>query len=257
MADIAVGPITITDDRTKYVDFTDPFLTFQSCALIKKPKHAHRNRKPRSRTRLKTLEDLFQSDYSYGVVTGSQTSAIFHSSYEDTIQSMWTKMVMSWPSAFVHNIQEGIQRARREKYAFILDSPMAEYVSAQKPCDLYMTDMFLQPQHYGFALRHSHSIRLRESLNEHLRDIKASGQFQALYEKWWKKQCDKKRDSGEEANASVATNTENIWGYVTVKADENKGQAHTLHCCSLWQVFTMCLFSMTVCKLFYDAGFLI
>ncbi|ELU04180.1 hypothetical protein CAPTEDRAFT_101496, partial [Capitella teleta] len=36
-ADLAAGPLTITPRRLEVVDFTEPFLTLRSTALVKKP----------------------------------------------------------------------------------------------------------------------------------------------------------------------------------------------------------------------------
>jgi len=58
-----------------------------------------------------------------------------------------------WLQALVDSVQEGVQRARRESYAFIVDSPMAAYVSGRPPCDLYVTEPFLTQMTYAFAVR--------------------------------------------------------------------------------------------------------
>ena len=58
------------------------------------------------------------------------------------------------------SVQEGVQRARRESYAFIVDSPMAAYVSGRPPCDLYVTEPFLVQMKYAFAVRRGFTTHL-------------------------------------------------------------------------------------------------
>lgn len=230
----------MTDDRRKVVEFTDPILTFQSCALISKPQIIKRHRKTSSNFRIKTIQQLYESDYQYGVISGSTTERAFKTSTDVILQGMWSKMVSSWPSTFVHSLQEGRHRAEREHYAFILHSPMAAYISMQKPCDFYTTDNFLHQQHYAFALRHSHSLRLRQSFNENIRLMKDTGQLQMLYDRWWKNECDKKRDISviRQLVTLQPSKTGLPWKYITVtdKYTGNGTPHHRIHSLNLYCV---------------------
>ena len=62
-ADVAAGPLTVTPERSRVVSFTDPFLEFRYTAVINKPR--------KRKSRIKTAEQLLNSDLPYGVVDGS------------------------------------------------------------------------------------------------------------------------------------------------------------------------------------------
>ena len=62
-ADVAAGPLTVTEERSAVVAFTDPFLEFRYTAIIKKPR--------KRKMRIKTAEQLLDSDLPYGVEVGS------------------------------------------------------------------------------------------------------------------------------------------------------------------------------------------
>jgi hypothetical protein len=126
---------------------------------------------------------------------------------------MWSQMVNSWPSTFVHSLQEGVQKADRENYAFITHAPVAEYFANKQPCDFYTTEEFLNTQYYAFALRHNRSARLRQSLNEQINAMRDTGQIQELYEKWWRNECDRKRDIDVDTATVKTANAP--WRYVT------------------------------------------
>lgn len=228
------------------MEFTKPILTFKSSALIRKPGHHSRKRKPHSQAKIKSLEELYASDFLYGLIAGSTTELGFQNSKDLIQQGMWTRMVNAWPSAFVHNVQEGIQRAEREPYAFILDSPMADYQSSKKPCTFYTTAEFLQEQSYAFALRHSHSLRLKQSLNVHIEALQNSGKLQSFYEKWWTSECNKKRDTDFSHIGKVrvrTTTTVNPWRFVTIRDMHSHRSAGNTFCKS-YLLFPLCLITM-------------
>ena len=62
-ADLAAGPLTVTEERSAVVAFTDPFLEFRYTAIIKKPR--------KRKMRIRTAEQLLDSDLPYGVEEGS------------------------------------------------------------------------------------------------------------------------------------------------------------------------------------------
>ncbi len=117
---------------------------------------------------------------------------LFQRTTNVTYQRLWGRMATFWPSVFVQSIQvcviselfnkihccfwwkslrmcevfmlilqEGIERARREKYAFILDSPAAEYIANRRPCDLYTIEPFLDIQQFSLALRKNDNLKVQ------------------------------------------------------------------------------------------------
>lgn len=107
----------------------------------------------------------------------------------------------------------GVDRARRENYAFILDSPTAEYVASRDPCDLYTIEPFLDVAAYAFAVRKrstpthqqqqqqpgstppstssgfNNMRELRQAIDREMRRLKQSGEMQTMYLRWWRDEC--------------------------------------------------------------------
>jgi ABC-type amino acid transport substrate-binding protein len=71
-ADMAAAAITVSEERRTAVDFTRPFMTFDSAILMKKPADGT--------PPIKSLEDLAaQSVVSYGVIRDGLTESYFRS----------------------------------------------------------------------------------------------------------------------------------------------------------------------------------
>lgn len=207
-ADIAAGALVVTGLRRQFIDFTEPFLSLRSSALVRKPlatvpsPSQDRRRRRRSTTttcspprrrrpgpaRIRTAMDLLASELSYGVVRGSVVERAMSTSADPLTRALWSRVAKFWPPALVDSVQEGIERARRESYAFIVDSPMAAYVAGRRPCDLYVTEPFLQQMTYAFAVRRG-ARRLRAALDRELRRARSSGEMQAMYLRWWRDEC--------------------------------------------------------------------
>lgn len=184
-ADIALGPITITDRRLKVIDFTVPFMSFKSMALIKPPEHCIH----RSTCHIHTIEELVDSSYQYGTLDNSPTKEFMETSGQSTnrtFNKMWAEMCTFWPSAFMTDLNEGLYQASKRPYAFILDAPKAEYLATREPCDKYTLGPFLELQQYGIVVaKNSH---LRAKINSELQKMEQK-ELNTFYMKWWKEQC--------------------------------------------------------------------
>jgi len=209
-ADIAAGALIVTDLRRRFVDFTEPFLSLRAAALIRKPlasssssrsrssssrpRHDRRRRpsttsaRPSRPARIHTAAELLASELSFGVVGGSVVERSLSTSDDRLTRALWSRVSSFWPPALVDSVQEGVQRARRQPYAFIVDSPIAAYVAGRRPCELYVTDPFLDQMTYAFAVRRG-ARRLRAALDRELRRMRASGKMQAMYLRWWRDEC--------------------------------------------------------------------
>lgn len=219
-ADVAAGAIIVTDEKREYVDFTEAFLTLRSSALIRKPKS---KRRPQ---RIETVDQLLATDLSYGVVERSAASRILSSSNEERNRHMWGRMQESKSSPIVGSVQEGIDKARRENYAFVLDSSMAEFVATRKPCDLYATEPFLDVMRYAFAMRKEDS-RLRNAIDNELKRMLMSDEMQTMYLRWWRDECNEST-AKEEATQELKRNTPDGKSSNSVAAD---GRSNANACC--------------------------
>jgi len=197
-ADIAAGSLIVTDLRRQFVDFTEPFLSLRSSALIRKhfsPSLSSNSRRPPATTPppppptiIRSAADLLASELTYGVVRGSEVERSMSTSRDAVTRALWSRIATFWPPAFVDSVQEGVERARREPYAFIVDSPIAAYVAGRRPCQLYVTEPFLDQMTYAFAVRRG-ATRLRVALDGALRRARFAGEMQAMYLRWWRDEC--------------------------------------------------------------------
>ena len=77
-------------------------------------------------------------------------------------------------------------RSSDGKYAFFMESPLAQYWTNQEPCDLYMLDE-INDAGYGLATNKDAGGRvIAQRLNIALIDIMKSGKLYQLEKKWWK-----------------------------------------------------------------------
>jgi hypothetical protein len=118
-------------------------------------------------------------------------------STEPLTRALWSRVATFWPPAFVDSVQEGVERARREHFAFVVDSPVAAYVAGRRPCDLYATEPFLDQMTYAFGVgRRAHAgggdrrrQLLRADIDRELRRLKDNGLMQTMYLRWWRDEC--------------------------------------------------------------------
>jgi ABC-type amino acid transport substrate-binding protein len=228
-ADIAAGPLIATDALRQAVDFTEPFLSLRWSALIRRPdlpvggRRGPGTARPGTATtnRLTSAAQLLHrsSDLVFGVVENSVAQQQLATSADPTAQALWQRLLASSSRSrqggstrgvgggsdpFVRSVQEGVDRARRERYAFLLESPMAEYIASREPCDLYTVEPFLDVATYAFALRKRQPPtssgegdiassgqlhRLRQAIDREMRRMKSSGEMQTMYLRWWRDEC--------------------------------------------------------------------
>lgn len=189
--------MTVTDQRRQFVEFTESFLSLRSSALLKKPlppggsggsppvdgqsHHRHHHQ-------LTNGEQLLTTDHVYGVLRDSPVQDLLSTSRDPTHRAMWARMSSFWPTTIVDSVQEGVERVRSEHFAFIVESPTAEYLATRRPCDLYATEPFLQSLSYAFAVRKGETA-LKAALDDQLRRMADSSELQMLYLRWWKDEC--------------------------------------------------------------------
>lgn len=179
----------VDEQKHHHVDFTEPFLTLRSSALTKRPHHRNRTADQLNAQVPMVADELLENmEYIVGVLRNGPAQKSLSTSTNPRYRTAWARATSSWPSGIVDSIQEGIERARREKFAFIVDSPIAEYVAGRKPCDLIATEPFLESIKYALVLRKGDKV-LRQSLDRSLRQMRDNSELQGLYLKWWKDEC--------------------------------------------------------------------
>jgi hypothetical protein len=84
---------------------------------------------------------------------------------------------------FTDNNYEGIERAKKGGYAFILPNVIGDYIAQQEPCGLRTVDNFLLRAHYALAV--PKNSYLLADLNKGLEILRQKDLLKALYKKWW------------------------------------------------------------------------
>ena len=181
-ADIGAAPIYITEHRAKVVDFSLPFLTVQATVLLRKPPIGQP-------LWIKTVTDLLdQSEIKYGTLNTGLLLWSLRNTNDSALKLIYRKMTRFYPSVFTESNEEGIQRVRDEKFAFILPSTIGEYISQKPPCDLITVDKFLLNQ--GFGLVVEKNSPLLTILNNALHKLRDNGFIDRIFQKWWTKKSD-------------------------------------------------------------------
>lgn len=156
-------------------------------------------------------------------------------------KALWSRVVTFWPPAVVSSVQEGVERARRQPYAFIVDSPIAAYLAGRQPCELYVTEPFLDQMLYAFAVRRG-SRRMRAALDRELRRAKSTGEMQSMYLHWWKNECVAERHEDWLAQTRISPMTRDVLGAPGRHADASSASND----CSRTASRTLCLTAAVV-----------
>ena len=176
-ADLAAAPLFITKPREKVVDFSRGFMNIHATALMRKPAEG-------STLSIRTVADLInQSEIRYGTLDRGIIRRAFETTNDTVSSILWRKMERRSANSLTKTNQEGIDRVRQERYAFILPSNIGEYVAQMQPCDLITVGKFLMDKSFALALRKG--SRLLNDLNRALTILDASGQLDVLYHRWW------------------------------------------------------------------------
>ena len=172
-----------TKHRAKVIDFTNPFMDVSSTLLLRKPPKA-------AELKIKTVRDLLsQSEIQYGTLDTGVIIRAFKSTNDTVYKMLWRNMQRFEPSVFTETNEAGIERVRREKYAFIIPSTIGEYISMRLPCDLVAVDRFLMKRGYSLAVQPGSP--LLQDVNHALYILNDIGKLDELYRKWWvdRSQC--------------------------------------------------------------------
>ena len=138
---------------------------------------------------VETFNDLLlQSEIRYGTRKDGIIPALFRTHNDSTLRILWRtirrRALDPLSGALTDSNEIGIARVRNYKYAFILPSTIAQYVSNKWPCDLVSQPSHLQTHGYGLAVQKQDS-GLLEKLNTALSELNESGFVLKLYRKWW------------------------------------------------------------------------
>lgn len=108
-ADFAIADLTVTELRGRYVQFTEPFMTLDLSALVRKSIVGN----------TKSFSDLVnQTKISYGAIREGSTMRFLQESPDPTIRSMYLYILRN-PGNAVMTRSEGINKVFTSNFAFL------------------------------------------------------------------------------------------------------------------------------------------
>ena len=163
--DVIMSGMTITEERAKAVDFADPYIVIGQTALIRKDLAGV----------VKSWKDLNNAKYKIASKLGT------------TGEIAAKKMIPEAQYFSYETEHEGIMETVNGKVdAFIYDSPYNAVAFAEKgQGKLVFLDQPFTDEPLGWAIRKGNPQFLA-FLNEFLKESKANGTYDKIYNKWFK-----------------------------------------------------------------------
>lgn len=163
--DVIMSGMTITEERAKAIDFADPYIVIGQTALIRKDLAGE----------VKNWKDLNNPKYKIASKLG-------------TTGEISAKKLLPEAKYFSYETeQEGIMEVVNGRIdAFIYDSPYNAVAFAEKgQGKLVFLDQPFTEEPLGWAIRKGNP-KLLAALNGFLKEAKADGTYQRIYNKWFK-----------------------------------------------------------------------
>ena len=190
------------------MDFTAPFLQFGLAALVR--------RDVWNSAKFRNFKELSeQTSIKYGVKKYGANLPLFHNS--PVVAKMYSFMD-THPSVFVEGEKEGVQKVKRERYAFIAESPFVEYV-AQRDCDLVAIDDKRKHFQFEYAIAVPRNSSLKNRFSKALRELRHSGRLLELKNKYWNPSGGSRCQSTDGATTDIDTDTVNFSDRLKVPKD--------------------------------------
>ncbi|XP_037036365.1 glutamate receptor ionotropic, kainate 3-like isoform X2 [Bradysia coprophila] len=138
---------------------------------------------------IKDVEDLknchlpeTECPVEFGAKKTGSTINFFKESDHSTYKNMHTYM-MSHPEFLTDDNNQGLERAKTGKYAFLMESSSIEYF-IERNCDLTQVGTPLDEKGYGIAMRKDSVYR--SALSEGVLRLQEQGKLTSMKNKWWK-----------------------------------------------------------------------
>lgn len=159
--DCVVSAMTITEERKKQVNFSDPYIDSDQSLAVKKG------------SPITSLEDL------KGKVVGVQRGTTGELKANEIKEKYGIKEIKSYDDTLM--AFEDLKAGRVD--AVVNDYPVTAYLVKKDPV-FEIVARIPTGEKYGIAVRKD-STDLLEAINKALRDMKADGTYQKIYEKWF------------------------------------------------------------------------
>jgi polar amino acid transport system substrate-binding protein len=159
--DFDINETTITDDRDKVVDFSDPYFEANQAILV------HKGTDAESAT---TMADI------QGLLLGAQDTTTGLSYINDTIKPSQD------PRVFSTTVAANQALLNKTIDAFIIDLPIAAGLVGENPDDLVVIGQFVTNENWGMVFENGSA--LVPYVNQALAEMKGDGTITDLQEKW-------------------------------------------------------------------------
>ncbi|XP_037086487.1 glutamate receptor ionotropic, kainate 2-like isoform X2 [Pollicipes pollicipes] len=138
----------------------------------------------RMETPIKSAEDLSkQTAIKYGAKNTGSTKYFFRDSSKEHYRRMYNFMETARPSVYVDSSDAGVERVKKGKYAFLMESAGIEYV-LERNCELTQIGGLLDHKSYGIALQPGSPYT--PIINSAILEIQEEGTLLELKNRWWK-----------------------------------------------------------------------
>lgn len=290
-ADLVIAPLTVTEERAKFVDFSTPFQDFQLSILIKEPPeeedesdatftfllpfHAYvwatiafsllglvilsliiewsfknpethgegfitflrqdsifrpesltgkvlrtvflvyivviigaytaslaaqrlADSEPSAASALDSIDELVNEgdEIAYGIIDNGSTEAYLRSSDNPTYKKMIDYMESK--ETLVSSYTEGLEKVREENFAFLIETPKAEFFASREPCDLTVVEEEFGPSR-GYAIATPKGSPFSDHVNLAILKMKENGELEELIGKYWNEgQCGDDNDDDDD-----------------------------------------------------------
>lgn len=162
--DMGVSALTITDERKKLVDFSEPFYSGGTVVIVEKSPSEENI----DTVSIESVDDL--DNNRVGMLSGSAFSSAVREKAPDAEQYFFNSL-----DAEIKALKSG------QIDAFCADEPTARYVAAQNN-DLMMLNSLLRRDNYSIALQKNSKLTAR--VNNVLSEFKNDGTIRDLKAKW-------------------------------------------------------------------------
>lgn len=100
---------------------------------------------------IESVEDLYGGKVEYGAKLGGSTLAFFRESENEDYRKMYEYMSQN-PQLMTTSNEEGLEKAKEGKYAFLMESSSIEYM-IQRNCEVDQVGNKLDEKGYGIAMK--------------------------------------------------------------------------------------------------------
>jgi polar amino acid transport system substrate-binding protein len=156
--------MTITEEREKQVDFSDPYIDSDQSLAVK------------TGSPIKSSKDL------QGKIVGVQRGTTGELKAKELQKQFGIKEVRAYDDTLL--AFEDLKAGRVD--AVVNDLPVTAYLVKKQP-EFQIVETIKTGEKYGVAFREDQD-ELREAFNKALSEIKADGTYDRIYEKWFGKQ---------------------------------------------------------------------